>query len=41
MQVNYIIIFTEKIKYNVKVNKTYIKYNVVIAGIPSMHKSFE
>ena len=34
--VNYIIIFTEKMKYNVSVNKTY-KYNVVgIAGIPSM-----
>ena len=32
---NYIIIFTEKIKYNVKAKQTY-KYNVVIAGIPSM-----
>ena len=27
--------FNEKMKYNVKVNKTY-KYNVVITGIPSM-----
>ena len=33
---NYIIIFTEKMKYNVKVNKTY-KYNVVIFGILSMN----
>ena len=33
--VNYIVIFTEKMKYNVKVNKTY-KYNVVMAGIHSM-----
>ena len=32
---DYIIIFTEKMKYNVTVNKTY-KYNVVIAGIHSM-----
>ena len=37
MQINYIIMFTENMKYNVKVkvNKTY-KYNVVIAGILSM-----
>ena len=35
MHVNYIIISTEKKKYNVTVNKTY-KYNVVIAGIFSM-----
>ena len=35
MHVNYIIISTEKIKYNVTVNKTY-NYNVVIAGILSM-----
>ena len=35
MHVNYIIISTEKKKYNVTVNKTY-KYNVVIAGILSM-----
>ena len=35
MQVNYIIIFNEMMKYNVKVNKTY-KYNAVIAGILSM-----
>ena len=35
MQINYIIIFTEKIKYNVKVNKTY-QYNAVISGIISM-----
>ena len=35
MHVNYIIIFTEKMKYNVTVNKTY-KYNEVIAGILSM-----
>ena len=35
MHVNYIIISTEKMKYNVTVNKTY-KYYVVIAGILSM-----
>ena len=32
MQVNYIIIFNEIMKYNVKLSKTY-KYNVVTAGI--------
>ena len=32
MQVNYIILFNEIMKYNVKLNKTY-KYNVVTAGI--------
>ena len=35
MHVNYIIIFTEKMNYNVKVNQTY-KYDVVIAGILSI-----
>ena len=35
MHVNYIFSFTEKKKYNVKVNKTY-KSNVVIAGILHM-----
>ena len=35
MHVNYIFIFTEKMKCNVKVNKTY-KKNVVIAGILDM-----
>ena len=35
MHVNYIFIFTEKMKYNAIVNKTN-KYNVVIAGILSM-----
>ena len=32
---NYIIVFTDEMKYNVKVNKTY-KYNLVMAGIRSM-----
>ena len=37
MQVNYIIIFNNKIKFNVKVSKIY-KYNVVIAGILYLNK---
>ena len=36
MQLNYIIIFNEIMKYNVKLNKTY-KYNVVTALNFSIH----
>ena len=38
MHVNYIIIFTEKNKYNVTVNKTF-KYNVVIVIVQNSSKN--